>query len=124
MPRDRVQTIEWFVQDQELRLVSDGLRDLTALPHSQRIGSDWPPHDVLHADGFQRSLSPPRCVGGAKAVQPDQILHPIERSYTGQQNIDSRTDADRAQYFTSLPWILIEDANRSDRGPQLADDQV
>src|SRR5690348_4573631 len=74
---DRVQPVEGFIQDQQLWFMRDGLRDLAALSHAQRIRSNGPPHGVLHAYDFQRPLCSPRRLGSAEAMQPDQVLHPI-----------------------------------------------
>ena len=52
--RQRVEPVERLVEDDHLRIVRGGLRQLDALPHALAVGGDRAVARLGQADGFER----------------------------------------------------------------------
>ena len=93
--RERIHAGQRLVEDQQLGIVRERLRQLDALPHALAVGADLLVGGVDQVDQLERPLAPPsRGLALVDAVQPHERGHPFEPGHPLVERVLLRAEAD------------------------------
>src|SRR5439155_4810199 len=113
VPRLRVKTRGGLVQEQERRLVNQGLDQVEPAARPSGVGPRSLVHGVGEAEHLEQQAGPTARVGRAHAVQPsleDEVLP------AGQVDVDPDELTGVADHLANLLWFLL-DVVPPDEGP-------
>src|SRR6185436_6894634 len=119
-PHDRVHPAQRLVEDQQLRLVDDRLRQLHALAHALAVGADLAVADVEQVDRIERLAR--GCLRGVvtHAVQPGERLDPLHARHVLVERILLWAEVQSPVLCGVAPDRLSEHAHAAGARPQLA----
>src|ERR1044071_2264300 len=86
--RERIESVQRLVEDEDIRVVRDGLREPGALPHPFAVASDFPIGGVEQSDALKRSFGSLAGVTPAVSVNGQQRADELEARYTWREGIE------------------------------------
>ena len=106
---DRIHARQRFVEDEQLRIVHDRLRQLDALPHALAVGADSLVRRVDQVHLFERGLGGSSRRRVVEAVQPHERGDPLESGHALVEGVLLGAEPDPEVQRRVAPDRLAED---------------
>src|SRR6266540_1802362 len=121
---DRIGPGQRLVEDQNLRVVRERLRELRPLPHPAAVPAERPILRGAQADELERRRRLRPCVADREAIEAQQGLDELGGGHPAVHLVLFRAVADAALHRDVVPGILPEEPDIALVGPQLADQEL
>ena len=122
--RDRVHPPQRLVEDQQLRVVDDRLRELHALAHPFAVGADLLVRGVEEIDDSERAPRGLGRLGVAEAVEPDERADPLQPGHAVVERVLLGAESDLEKEMRVAPDRLAEDGDAAFARAKLTGDQL
>ena len=120
----RVHARQRLVENEQLRIVDDGLRQLDPLAHALAVGANLLVGRVHQVHGRQRTPGRIVCLFIGEAVQPDERTHPLETGHPLVEGVLLRTETDGEVEVRVAPDRLAEHLHDALARLELAGDEL
>src|SRR5260370_6689797 len=116
---NRIDAAERLVEDEQFRIVNQGLSDFDALPHALGVAAQAAVGAVLHLHKFEGSLRAPAGFLLGVAAKPGHALDKIAARHLLVKRINFRTIANQT-LGSHRPGVLASDVNGTKIRPSLS----
>src|SRR5262249_6042363 len=120
----RVHAGQWFVQDEEFRIVRERLRELHALTHAFAVGADALGGDIEQVDGRERAFGRRARGPIVEPVEPYERRDPFEARHALVEGILFGTETDPEVAIRAPPDFFAEHAHAALARSQLAGNKL
>jgi hypothetical protein len=109
----RVESVEWFVQNQHRRVVGDRLGQLDALSHALAVGRDPSLRGLGQADALQRALRHPGCRRVIESVDAKVTVEKLVPGEAPREGVVLGAVAHLPEQFLGMIGAVPQDRHRS-----------
>jgi hypothetical protein len=123
-PRDRIETRERLVGNEQLRRMRDRLRDLGPLAHAARVAARGPKHRVGEPHAFERLRGAIARLSCRMPRKAQQESHEVAPGHVVVERVLLRYEARLREVRAVRERIAAEDFDRAARRPDLTRDEL